>query len=221
MRDGRKHYTVYNGIDVDRIAGVAKATDVDKLRHSLGVGDELVVGVVGRLAHQKGHSILLDAIADIVKRIPHTKLLIVGDGPDLEDLQRRALHLNIQDYLLWLGARCQKEVFELFSIMNLFVMPSLYEGFGLSAAEAMAAGLPVIASDVEGLSEIVEDGVTGYLIPSGHRLALAEAVIELLSNCAKRQIMGQRGRAKAEELFSLNTFSKSMLAAYEELSREG
>jgi len=100
-------------------------------------------------------------------------------------------------------------------------VPSHFEGFGLVAAEAMAAGRPVVASAVDGLAEVVEDGVTGLLVPPGDSAALAAALIDLLQHPAKAVEMGRRGKARVRELFSVERYRESILAAYAQCTNHG
>lgn len=215
----RKHFTIYNAIDFVRIEQIISGIDREELRRSLGIRGKQVVGIVGRLAPQKGHVILLDAMTEIIKQNPNIMLVAIGDGPDRGKLEDKAMQLGITQHIQWMGAMKQEEVYQLYGIMDVFVMPSLYEGFGLAAAEAMAAGLPVVGTKVDGLSEIIEDRVTGYLLKVGNSHELAKALIQILSNPGGREIMGQKGKDRIQELFSLQRFSKLMLAAYSELSR--
>ncbi len=212
--DHRKHFTIYNGIDVSKITGITDGVDRDELRNSLGIKDQMVVGIVGRLAHQKGHTVLLDAFADVIKKFQNTILFIIGDGPDKAQLQERVKRLGLDKYIRWFGALPQEELFRLYTAMDVFVMPSLYEGFGLTAVEAMAANLPVVGTRVDGLSEIVEDGLTGYLLQAGDSRGLADALIDLLSNEKKRKMMGERGRERAQGLFAMQHFTRSVISAY-------
>ena len=98
--------------------------------------------------------------------------------------------------------------------MNVMVVPSIFEGFGLVAAEAMAAGLPVVGSAVDGLAEVIADNETGRLVPVLDTAALAAALVSLLSSPATATVMGRKGRQRVAELFSLQIFSESTLAAY-------
>jgi len=116
-----------------------------------------------------------------------------------------------------MGSQPQSNVIEFYAIMDVLVMPSLYEGFGLTAAEAMAAGVPVVGTQVEGLSEIIEDGASGYLVqPNDHR-ALAEALIRLLNNPAQALAMGENGRDRVNRFFSVAHFKASMIGVYHTL----
>ncbi len=215
---GRKHFTIYNAVDVSAIEEAVDGMPHDKLRDSLGIEGRPVIGVVGRLAYQKGHAILLDAIAEMAGLVPGVLLLVIGDGPLRGELERRAKELDIGGHVRWLGTRGQEEVFKLYGAMDVLAMPSLYEGFGLTAAEAMAAGLPVVGTSVDGLSEVIEDDLTGYIVPAGDSRALSEALLGLLTNAGLRKEMGERGRLRVKKLFSMERLNQSLIAAYELLS---
>jgi len=218
MNRKRKHFTIYNAVDSSIINQPVNSIDGNSIRKELGLNEHPVIGVVGRLRSEKGHLILLDAMAEVIKEIPDTKLVVVGDGPDRNHLIERSKKLGIDEHILWLGIKEPLEVFQLYGIMDMVVVPSLFEGFGLTAAEAMAAGVPVVASAVDGLNEIVEDGVTGYLCTPGDKHSLARNIIQLLLNPEKSKKMGERGRERVSGQFSFEIFSKSWLAAYQELS---
>lgn len=213
----RKHFTVYNVIDTDVIYDIVQKVDKNKKKEDLGITHRIVIGIVGRVAHQKGHEFLLNAMAEIVKIFPDTLLLVIGDGPERKNLKAQSVALNLDNNVMWLDALPQEIVFELYAIMDIFVMPSLYEGFGLTAAEAMAAGVPVVGTRIEGLSEVIEDGVSGYLVPPGDAQALGEALLDLLKEPAKAKAFGRNGRMRSENLFSLEHFKKLMLAIYSSL----
>lgn len=209
-----KHCTIYNAVDVERISRIASETDRTVLRAELDLGDRPVVGVVGRLRWEKGQGVLLVAMAQVVRHIPTSLLMVVGDGPDRDGLQRQAERLGITDNVIWLGSQSAEEVFRLYSIMDVVAVPSIFEGFGLVAAEAMAAGLPVVGSAVDGLAEVIADHETGRLVPPQDAGALAAALIALLESPETAADMGRKGRQRVEEHFSLQRFSESTLAAY-------
>jgi glycosyltransferase involved in cell wall biosynthesis len=213
-KKGRKHFTIYNGVDCERIRASVESVDANDLKSSLGIVGRPVVGVVGRLREEKGHPSLLDAMAEVVKVIPDVVLLVVGDGPDRESLKQKAQNLGISQNVIWMGQKSPDEVYRLYSAMDVVAVPSLFEGFGLTAAEAMAAGLPVVASNVEGLSEVVVDTETGYLLAPRDSKALAEALVKLLENPELRQKMGRKGHEVVEKKFSLMRFQTATLAAY-------
>jgi glycosyltransferase involved in cell wall biosynthesis len=217
---GRKHFTIYNGIDAEKIREVVRGVDREIAKEALDIAGRPVIGIVGRLAAQKGHIVLLDAMKEVVTKNPDVILVIIGDGPDRDSLKLKAQSLGIEKSILWFGKMMPEEVFKLYSIMDVFVMPSLYEGFGLAAAEAMAAGLPVVGTRVDGLSEIIEDGVTGYLVPVGDSKRLAEALIQLLLYPDARRTMGQKGKERVQRTFSLETFNNTIVAVYDRFLRQ-
>lgn len=210
----RKHWTIYNAVDVERISRIVAATHQTALRADLDLANRPLIGVVGRLRWEKGQSILIEAMATVVGQIPSALLLVVGDGPDREELQRQATQLGITDNVIWMGSKNTDEVFRLYSIMDVVAVPSIFEGFGLVAAEAMAAGLPVVGSAVDGLAEVIVDHETGRLVPSQDTGALGAALLELLESPETAVMMGNKGRKRAAEHFSLQRFSESTLAAY-------
>jgi glycosyltransferase involved in cell wall biosynthesis len=213
-KNGRKHFTIYNGVDCERIRATVDSVDANDLKSSLGIVGRPVVGVVGRLRKEKGHAWLLETMAEVVRLIPDVVLLVVGDGPDREGLKQKAENLGISRNVIWMGEKPIDEVYRLYSAMDVVAVPSLFEGFGLTAAEAMAAGRPVIASDVDGLREVVEDGITGIITPLGDSKALAGSLTKLLENPELRDEMGQRGHEVVEKKFSLERFQKVILSAY-------
>lgn len=217
---GRRHFTIYNAVDCERIKDTVASADSDLLRRELGIPPESpVIGIVGRLAAQKGHTFLLQAFKVVLAQVPTAILLVVGDGPLRQQLEEQARCLGIDRSIRWLGSQAQEEVFRLYAVMDIFAMPSLFEGFGLTAAEAMAAGLPVVGTAVDGLSEIIIDHVTGRLVPPQDAGALADALISLLASPETATEMGLKGRQRVEEHFSLQRFSESILAAYEAFKR--
>ena len=216
----RKHFTMYNAVDALAIARAVDRADCENLRESLGLNERPIIGVVGRLRSEKGHSVLLSAMVNVIKTIPDVQLIVVGDGPERAQLVDKAKTLGIADHVVWLGDKKPEEVFQLYGIMDVVAVPSLFEGFGLTAAEAMAAGRPVVASTVDGLSEVVEHGITGYLFPPGDYKAMAKWLVELLSDTSKAQAMGKAGKQKATQHFSMEHFAESITAAYLYFLRE-
>ena len=213
----RKHFTIYNSVAVDKISEIARKSEsaVKDLGKELGVARKKVVGFVGRLSSEKGAMNLIQAMHHVVKIIPEARLLVVGDGPDKNILEQRAKSLELENKIQFLGAKSQEEVFRLYKSMDVLAVPSLFEGFGLTAAEAMAAGLPVVASNVDGLAEVVVDGVTGCLVPPNNPNALAEKLIVLLTDADLCRRMGQAGFDRVKVNFSMERFRESMLSVYE------
>ena len=117
----RKHFTIYNAVDVDHIEQIIEDSDPQKIRNDLGLNDKSVIGVVGRLRWEKGQDILLDAMPEVIKAIPNAMLLVVGDGPDRMSLELRAKSLGLESNILWLGQMDHEEVIKLYTIMDVVV----------------------------------------------------------------------------------------------------
>jgi Glycosyltransferase len=219
IKTERKHFTIYNAVNLTKIGNIVRSSNCAEIKRSLGINNRKVIGVVGRLRCEKGQQVLLHAMRDVIRKCPDAMLLVVGDGPDRENLKTTAERLGIQDHIIWTGLKTPDEVWSLYPIMDVVAVPSLFEGFGLVAAEAMAAGKPVVASKVDGLCEIVEDSVTGYLVPVNDDRALAGALIQLLNNPALAHSMRENGYDRVSLLFSLERFSDSIRAAYNHFSK--
>ncbi len=187
---------VHNGIDLSAFTPIDKAV----AKSGAGYGpDELLVGVFGRLSPEKGQHVALEVFAQLIEKYPGTKLLIVGDGKQREALEAQVRELGAAADVIFTGF--QNDVKSLMSACDVVVVPSLREGFGLAAVEAMALGIPVAASKTGGLPEIVQDGVTGILVDTGSPRSLLAAMGKLLSDPGLRQAMGEAGRARAIENF--------------------
>lgn len=210
------HCTVFNAVDVTAIAAAAGTSDKREILNKYRIAQGAVIGCVARLRVEKGQKTLINALAEVVKAIPAVQLIMIGDGPDKLELIRLSEELGVDRNIFWLGQQDQAEVYKLYGVMDIVVVPSLFEGFGLAAAEAMAAGVPVIASNVDGVAEVVKDGETGALFPVGNSQALAESLIHLLNNPRLARQLGHKGRERIQRYFSLDQFSESMLRLYEQ-----
>ncbi|MEM6742406.1 MAG: glycosyltransferase family 4 protein [Pseudomonadota bacterium] len=156
---------------------------------------------VGRLARIKGLGILLEAFAKVRKAHPAVRLRLVGDGPDRTWLEAKAKTLGVAEHVEFTGYQSQDQVAEHLAQSDIFVLPSFAEGVPVVLMEAMAAGLPVIASRVAGVQELVEDGVSGFAAPPGHVEMLAEKIGGLLKADAPRDAMGEAGRRTVRDAF--------------------
>lgn len=161
----------------------------------------VVVGVVGRLDGQKGHRYLIEAIPAIVKRHKDIFFVFVGDGALAEDLKGLAGRIGVSDFVHFAGHH--PEVPWFLRQIDIFVLPSLYEGLPLVAIEASAAGLPVVATAVDGTPEVVLDGATGLLVPPADPVSLADAIVRLCEDEPLRKKMGRNARKRAHEEFSM------------------
>jgi len=212
--DPRRSLTIHNGIDIAR---VDQGRNAGRTRAQFGLRrDALVVGVVGRLAPQKGMRWWIEAAAHVARREPRARFLIVGDGPERSALVQQAQQLGLADRVVWAGEQDGVEILPLFDV---FVQSSEYEGFSLAILEAMAACLPVVASDVGGNAEAVVEGETGLLAPARDCRALAEAVLKVLSD-PHRRAMGERGRRIVEERFTQQVMVQNYERLYLEILAE-
>ncbi len=202
----------------------AEPGDADRraVRQALGIApDEVVVGTLGRLHEpKKGLSVFIDAAAAVLARVPRARFVLAGDGPSRAELEARAARAGLGDRLLFAGAR--RDVTRLLSAYDLFVQPSRWEGFGLTLVEAMAVGLPVVATDVGGIPEIVRHGRDGVLVPAGDAAALALAIADLLDDPARRSAFAAEGRHRAHTEFHIDRLVAETAALYRDaLARRG
>lgn len=204
---------IKNGVDTDKFSPRTAASQVPA-DSPWGVGD-FVIGTVARVQDVKNHRALVDAFARLRAQrpdlAPHVRLSIVGDGPLLPAVRAQVAALGLQDAVWLPGAR--SDIKALLHSFSLFALPSLAEGTPVSLLEAMASGLPVVASRVGGIPEAVDDGVHGRLVPVGDVEALAQALERYAADPQLGRRHGTAGRARVEERFSM----RAMLAGYGEL----
>src|SRR5207247_1768501 len=163
----RKMIVIGHGVDA-----TARPATREEARRSLGLPQQgPLIGAVGRLSPEKGQNVLLQALPSVLAAFPQAACVLAGEGPARAALEAEARRLGIGDRVVFLGLR--RDVPMVLAALDLFVQPSIYEGFGLSLLEAMAAGLPVVASRVGGIPELIEDGRTGLLVPPQDSMALA------------------------------------------------
>ena len=210
----RRHFTLYNCVDVERFSDAASQAGSHAARETLGLGSRATVGVVGRLRREKGHAVLLEALSLVVRPVPDVTLVVVGDGQERAHLEERARGLGLDGHIVWLGARRPEELPGLYGVMDVVAIPSQFEGFGLVAVEAMAAARPVVAFATGGLTEIVADGISGKLVPPGDRIAFAGALVGLITDRKGAVEMGKAGCRIVQSRFSQETFSSLILSAY-------
>ncbi|MEO5656958.1 MAG: glycosyltransferase [Nitrospiria bacterium] len=204
------------GID---LAPFQRAVDPSTVRDELGLPrDAYVLGTVGRLEPQKGHIHLIRALDRVVKTNARAFLVLVGDGSLAKPLQEEAARLGVGERVVFTGAR--RDVAYLLRAMDLFVFPSLWEGQGLALVEAMASGLPVVASRIGGVSEVVSDGCSGQLVPPGSPEALADALLAVMASPSRAREMGAAGRARTEAVFGAAPMIKRLEALYLRVAAE-
>jgi glycosyltransferase involved in cell wall biosynthesis len=181
--------------------------------------EDLVAICVARFAPQKAHDVLLEAFALARAGEPRLKLLLVGEDPFGDGRERAeavARRLELGGSVRFTGMR--RDVARLMAASDLFVMSSLWEGFGLVFLEAMSSGIPVLATRVSAVPEVIEDQVTGVLVGSGDARALAEGLLGLARDPARRAALGRAGKARVRERFELDRMVEQTLAVYRDLA---
>jgi len=211
---------LHNSVDLHRFQpGLPRG----QIRQELGLGENVpLVGYVAHLTPWKGHGLFLTIARAVTDAVPEAHFVIAGgaiyetDGHSgyLETLRQRTIELGLSDRVAFLGAR--DDIPEILASLDVLVhCPTAPEPFGRVLAEAMAVGCPVVAACCGGISEVVEDGVTGFLIPPGDVTGFVSAVLSFLENPSLRHKFGTSGRHRAEALFGVETHSLSVLEAYQ------
>jgi glycosyltransferase involved in cell wall biosynthesis len=206
---------VYNGVDIKAfLPGSVKKDVKNKLQIR---SEDIVIGTVGRLSPEKGFEYLLTAIRDVINVYPSVKVFVAGNGNEKYRLylQERINELKLSSNIIFTGF--YEDVPQILRCMDIYCLPSLSEGFSRSLLEAMASGLPVIATSVGGNMEVIQDGVNGLLVPSSNPVRLASAIKELLKDKEKARRMGLAGRELVVEKFSVEKNVIRTEAVYEEM----
>ena len=209
-----KNYTIYNSVDIVFIRGCMKLANPVALRSRYSTGSGKCLASIGRISVGKGTDVLLRAFKSLVNEMPSLRLFLIGEDLEGFNIFEKICELDLQASVICTGRLPPTEVYQLLSIIDLVVVPSRYEGFCLSAAEAMAAGLPVVGSNVGGLPEVVEDGQTGFLLPYGDDLGLRRCMRQILTNGELADAMGRAGLLRANRRFSVETFDSAIGRLY-------
>ena len=208
---GHKIKVVYNGIN-DTGHLPFKNSD---LKNHLKIGDDtIVLGTVARLDLIKNQAMMIRALKIVRQEHPDTIVIIVGDGPERKNLENLSSTLQLTPNVFFTGF--SEDAISYYHIMDIFLLTSFSEGTAMTLLEAMAASLPCIATNVGGNPEIVENNETGYLIPSNDETSLAERICALIDNQKRRQKMGEAGRKRFIEHFTVAKMVKSYQAIYDE-----
>ncbi len=214
--------------DADRIALIENGLDLSRFdaalarpvsRDSLGLGDsDVVIGFFGRLSEQKQPALLVPALPRIRDEIPTAKVLYIGDGELRDETESLAERLGVRDGVVFAGHR--EDAPALYPAIDVLALPSLWEAAPYVLLEAMAAGKPIVASNIPGCRNIVRDGETGRLFPPGDLTALVEMVCDVLTLPDRGRAMGDAGRALVEEHFTLQQCVERTQDLYTELAGE-
>ena len=208
--------TIRNGVELSRFQ---RRITTKEARRELALPDSTpVVGAVGRLVPVKDHVSLVEAVAMLGRDGLAPVLVIAGEGPERDAIHGRARALGLDSQVRLLGHRT--DIQTVFAALDVFVLSSRSEGLNNTILEAMAAGLPVVATRVGGADEMVIDGVTGFLVPATAPDKMADALKQLLSDLSMRLAMGQAGRARAETEFDLDRTLLKYERMYTELAQE-
>jgi glycosyltransferase involved in cell wall biosynthesis len=211
-RDGAPVRLIYNGVDLERYDHQEPCCT---LRDEYGMepGSQ-IVGVVARLEPEKGHQTLLDAWPHVLREVPDAYLLIVGEGNRRDALEQRASANRVGHRVVFTGRR--DDVPAVTAALDVAVLPSHREAQGLSILEAMALSRPVVASDVGGIPEMIEDGVTGLLVPHDQPEALAAAIVRLLTDHALADTIARAAHDLVHDRFCIGLMIKAIGEIYEE-----
>ena len=203
---------IYNAVDFDQAVATTSRADT---RRALGVpADAPMAGIIARLTEQKGHRYLFDALAS-QPSLSAVHLLVVGGGELRDVLGRDADARGLSSRVHFLGPR--RDLGNLLAAMDVFVMPSLWEGLPLSMVLAMSASVPVVATSVAGIPEVVDDGRTGLLVPPGDAAALGRALVRLFADPDLRRRIGADARAAVLPRFGVDRYVDSVVALYDRL----
>ena len=210
--DPAKVEVVYNAVDWSQLDQTATR---DAMRALLGLPmNAPVIGIIARLTEQKAHRVLFDAVA-AHPGLAQAHLVVVGDGELRSSLEQQVATLGLTGRVHFLGAR--RDLGDILGAIDVFAMPSFWEGLPLSLVLAMGAGLPVVATRVAGIPEVVHDDVTGLLVPPGDSAALGESLSRLVNDSATRARLGDAARVFVRPRFGIDGYVSSVTALYDRL----
>ena len=203
---------VHNGVNTGRFAPNSVTRMV--MREALGLGkDDVAIGIIARLAPVKNHALLLRAFAHVLQTQKNrAHLMVIGDGPERAVLMALSAQLGVISHTRFLGERRDTEA--LLNALDIYALSSLSEGMNLTLLEAMSAGLPIVATAVGGNGEIVQDGITGFLVPVTNVGAMSERLVKLIEDPSLRRQFGMAAREAAIERFDERVMIESYLSLY-------
>jgi len=208
-----KIVVIYNCIDPSKFK---RDADTLRIREKFGVKpDHFLLGVIARLEEQKGHIYLLEALRQLIPKFPQIKCLVVGDGKLRPHLEEKTSEMGLSDSVLFVGT--QKPTAPILSILDLFLLPSLWEGLSLAMLEAMAMGTPVLATAVGGAAEIIHSGENGMLIPPRDVAQLVSSLEEAILNPSKIVAIGERGKQTFHQNFTKAQHVRRLQSLYLEI----
>ncbi|HER24672.1 MAG TPA: glycosyltransferase family 1 protein [Candidatus Atribacteria bacterium] len=220
------YHTVYSGMHLEKFYGVREKIDYRKKRRELGISlDDFVIGNVARLETRKGHQFLLDVFKNITEKEKkeegkedQAKLLIIGEGNKREYLEDYVKKLNLESKVIFTGYR--KDVEELMAVMDIFALTSLREGLPRVIVQAAAVGIPSIAFNVDGVSEVIKDNYNGFLVEAKDLKHLENGIRQYMNNKDLVLLHGRNGRELIENKWSIKGMVERTDQIYQKLIRE-
>jgi glycosyltransferase involved in cell wall biosynthesis len=203
---------VYLGAPHEEFSRARSSAEIAGARRDLGVGpDDFCIGTVTRLHESKGNSYLVEAARIVVDRFPNAKFIVVGEGPLRESLESQARSLGLGDRFVFAGFA--RDVAAVLSAFDLSVFPSLWEGTPLTAFEALASAKPIVATNADGLLDILSNGVDARIVPARNAAALAEAIVTLMERPEERARLAANARVTAQR-YDITAFVRKMEQLY-------
>ena len=211
--DEDKSVVIYSGIELNKFKDFS-LSEKQNFKKELGIPENsLIIGTVGRLVPVKGPEFLIEAAKHIISKYPDTFFMFTGDGYLRQDLEKKAFGLGLKDNIIFLGWR--DDAVKIFSIYDVFVLPSLNEGMGRVLVEAMALGKPIVASNIGGIPDLVTHGKNGFLVPPKNPEQFAKHIQILIEDKEKREKMGLEGKEIA-----MNFRAENMVKKIDKLYKE-
>lgn len=217
---GRKAFTLYNGVDLDFFDRCTRAQHGKHPSSSLARANhsQVLIGCVAYLVPRKGHRYLIDAFYQVLKHCPDVKLLIVGDGPLRSQLVGQVRELGLEENVIFTGRVKYMHLYQLLHQVNIYAFPSLSELFPFAILEAMAAGKPIVTTNVGGICEAIEDRKSGLLVPAGESAELARCIEFFIRNPVEAKKMGVAARKRVEKMFDLKKTVEDLAHYYKSVS---
>jgi len=207
IKNGRKHFTIYNCVNIPNY--------IEKKNK-----ENFTIGVVSRLVYLKGIDILIKALPDVKDKIDKFKVVIIGNGYEKEKLIKLAKKLNVEDKIEWKGFIPKEFLQNYYNLFDIMVIPSRFEGFGLTAVESMSYKIPVIASNVDGLKEIIDDGENGLLFNKEDSKMLADKILQIYNDQKLKNKLGKNAYEKVKQKFSYEVYKNKINELYELIVKE-